>query len=65
LTFDFLLWAGPPVHGAYGWGRPTRRKKVITKQRKLKSGHGPHRGHGTKTNWPTDRWSQYNLKVVP
>jgi hypothetical protein len=39
------------------------KKKVIIKQRKLKSGHGPHRGSDTKTNWPNDRRSQGNLKL--
>jgi hypothetical protein len=42
-----------------GWITPTpRRKEVIVKQRKLKSGHP-----GTKTNWPIDRRSQYNLNL--
>jgi hypothetical protein len=50
------LWARPPCSWGYGWGHPTwKRKKVIVKQRKLKSDHVPHRGPGTKTNWPTDR----------
>jgi hypothetical protein len=62
LTFDFGL--DHPVHGGYGWGSPTpRRKKVICQTKKLKSGHGPHWVPGTKTNWPTDRRSQYNLKL--
>jgi hypothetical protein len=40
-----------------------RKKKVIVKQRKLKSGHGPHWGPSTKMNWPRDHWSQYNLNL--
>jgi hypothetical protein len=60
LTFDFDFGLVHPVHGRYGWGRPTwRRKKATVKQRKLKS--GPHKGPDTKMNWPTDRRSQYNL----
>jgi hypothetical protein len=31
--------------------------------KKLKSGYKPHWGPGTKTNWPTDRRSQCNLKL--
>jgi hypothetical protein len=27
------------------------KKKETVKQRKLKSGHEPHRGHNAKTNW--------------
>jgi hypothetical protein len=47
LTFDFDFGLDHPVDGGYGWGRPTwRRKKVIVKQRELKSGHGPHWGGG-------------------
>jgi hypothetical protein len=43
LAFDFDFALYHPVHGGYGWGRPTwRRKKVTVKQRKLKSGHEPH-----------------------
>jgi hypothetical protein len=35
----------------------------IVKQRKLKSGDGLQRGPYTKTNWPIDRRSQYNLNL--
>jgi hypothetical protein len=43
-------------------GRPTwRRKKVIATQRSVKSGHLLQMGPDTKTNWSTDRRSQYNL----
>jgi hypothetical protein len=60
LNFDFGL--DHPVQGGYGWGHPAwKRKKVIVRQRKLKSGHGPYRGPDTKMNWPTDHWAQYNL----
>jgi hypothetical protein len=56
LNFGFDFGLDHPVHGGYGWGRHTwRRKKVIVKQRKLISGHGPHRGLEIKKNWPTDR----------
>jgi hypothetical protein len=40
----------------------TEKKESNCQIKKLKSGHGPHWGPGTKTNWPTDRRSQYNLK---
>jgi hypothetical protein len=36
---------------------------LTVKQGKLKSAHGPYRGPGTKTNWPTDHRSQYNLNL--
>jgi hypothetical protein len=42
---------------------PYMKKKGIVKHRKLKSTHGPHREPTTKTNWPTDHQSQYNLKL--
>jgi hypothetical protein len=43
LTFDFGIGLDHPVHGGYGWGGPTpRRKKVIVKQWKFKSFHGLH-----------------------
>jgi hypothetical protein len=46
-------------------GRSTwRRKKVIVTQRNVKFGHLLQRGHATKTNWPTDRRSQYNLILI-
>jgi hypothetical protein len=36
LTFDFDFGLNRPVHGGYGWGRSTwKRKKIIVKQRKL------------------------------
>jgi hypothetical protein len=51
----------------YGWRIWMKasyiKKEVIVKQRKLKSGQGPHRGPDTKKNWPTDRRSQYNLNL--
>jgi hypothetical protein len=31
--------------------------------KKLKSGHLLQRGPDTKTNWPTERRSQYNLNI--
>jgi hypothetical protein len=62
LTFDFDFGLDHPVHGGYVCVRTTlKRKTVIVKQRKLKSGHGHHWGAGTKTNWLTDRRSQFNL----
>jgi hypothetical protein len=63
LTFDFDLGLDHPVHGRYGWGGPTPRKRNNCQTKKLKSGYGPHWGSGTKTNWPTDRRSQCNLKL--
>jgi hypothetical protein len=54
--FDFGL--DHPVHGGYGWGSPIpRTNKIIVKQRKLKS------EPGTKTNWPTDCRSKYNMNL--
>jgi hypothetical protein len=45
-------------------GEEERKKKESNCQtKKLKSGHGPHWGPGTKMNWPTDRRTQYNLKL--
>jgi hypothetical protein len=38
-----------------------KRKKVIVTQRNLTSGHPLQKGPDTKTNWPTDRRSQYSL----
>jgi hypothetical protein len=57
LTFDFGL--DHPVHGGYGRGSPTPRRRSNCQTKKLKSEWGP----GTKTNWPTDRRSQFNLKL--
>jgi hypothetical protein len=42
---------------------PYTKKKEIVKQRTLKSGHEPQRAPDTKTNWPTDRRSKYNLNL--
>jgi hypothetical protein len=61
LTVDFGL--DHPVHEGYGWGSPTPRRRSNCQTKKLKSGYGPQWGPGTKTNWPTDRWSQCNLKL--
>jgi hypothetical protein len=41
----------------------TEKKESSCQTKKLESGHGPHWGPGTKTNWPTDRRSQYSLKL--
>jgi hypothetical protein len=38
-----------------------KKKKGIVTQRNLTFGHPLKQGHDTKTNWPTDRRSQYNL----
>jgi hypothetical protein len=40
-----------------------RWRKVIVTQRNLKSCNLLHRGHDTKTDWPTGRRSQYNLNL--
>jgi hypothetical protein len=41
LTFDFDFGLDYPVHGRYGRGSPTsKRKKVIVKQTKINSGNG-------------------------
>jgi hypothetical protein len=61
FVFDFGLYH--PVHGGYGWGSPTPRRRSKCQTKKLKSGLGPHWGPGTKTNWPTDHGSQCNLKL--
>jgi hypothetical protein len=51
-TFNFDLGLDHPVHGEYGWGRPTwRRKKVTAKQRKLKSGGARHQDE--LADWPS------------
>jgi hypothetical protein len=45
-----------------GW--PTWKiKTVIVIQRNITSGHLLQKGQDTKTNWPTDYWSQYNLNL--
>jgi hypothetical protein len=54
------LWAGPPCSWGIWVRAPYTEKKEIVQQRKLKSGMVP----GTKTNWPTDHRSQYNLKCA-
>jgi hypothetical protein len=38
-------------------------KKEIVTQRNVTSGHPLQKRHGTKTNWPTDRRSQYNFNL--
>jgi hypothetical protein len=64
LTSDFDSGLDHPVHGGNGGGHPIRRRnKVTVTQKKIKSGHGPHRGPGTEKNWLTDRQSQYNLNL--
>jgi hypothetical protein len=63
LTFHFEFWLDHLVHGGYGWGSPTTRRQSNCQTKKLKSGYGLHWGCGTKTNWPTDRRSQCNLKL--
>jgi hypothetical protein len=63
LTFDFDCGLDHLVHGGYGWGSPTQRRRTNCQTKKLKSGYGPHWGPGTKTNWPTDRQSQCNFKL--
>jgi hypothetical protein len=45
-------------------GRPTWKiNKVIVTQRNVRSGHLLQKRKDTKTNWPTDRRSQYNLNL--
>jgi hypothetical protein len=51
------------VSQPYGRGSPTLRGRSNCQTKKLKSGYGPHWGLGTKTNSPTDRRSQCNLKL--
>jgi hypothetical protein len=63
LTLDFNFGLDHPVHGGYGWGSPTPWSRSNCQTKKLKSGYGPNYGPGTKTNWPTDRRSQCNLKL--
>jgi hypothetical protein len=63
LTFNFDFGLDHPLHGGYGWGSPTPRRRSNCQTNKLKSGYGPKWGTGTKTNWPTDRRSQCNLKL--
>jgi hypothetical protein len=46
------------VRGPY-----TEKTENNCQTKKLKSRNGPHWGPDTKTNWPTDRRSQYNLKL--
>jgi hypothetical protein len=48
--------------GDMGEGVPHREERNC-QTKKLKSGHGPHWGPDTNTNWPTVRRSQYNLKL--
>jgi hypothetical protein len=63
LTSDFDIGLDHPVHGGYGWGSPTPRRRSNCQTKKVKSGYGPHWGPDTKTNCPTDRRSQCNLKL--
>jgi hypothetical protein len=65
LTVHFHFVLDRPVHGGYGWGSPTPRRRSNCQTKKLKSGYVPHCGPGTKTNWQTrtDHWSQCNLKL--
>jgi hypothetical protein len=51
LSFDFDFGLDHPVHGGYGWASPTSRRWSNCQTKKLKS------------NWPTDRWLQCNLKL--
>jgi hypothetical protein len=53
LTSDFDIGLDHSVHGAYWWGSPTLRRRSYYQTKKL----------NTKTNWPTDRRSQCNLKL--
>jgi hypothetical protein len=39
------------------------KKKEIVTQRNVKSSHLLQKGPDTKTNWPTERRSQYNLNL--
>jgi hypothetical protein len=46
-------------------GRPAwRRKKVTVTQINVNSGHLLQKGPDTKTNWPSDRQSQYKLDLI-
>jgi hypothetical protein len=46
------------------WCPTWKNKKVIVTQINVTSGHRLQKGHDTKMNWPTERWSQYNLNLV-
>jgi hypothetical protein len=48
LTFHFDFGLEHPVHGRYGWGRPTPRRRSNCQTKKLKSGYGPYWGPGTR-----------------
>jgi hypothetical protein len=63
--FDFWLWlwAGSLCSWGYGWGSSTPRKRSNCQTKELKSSYGPHWGPGAKTNWPTHRRSQCDLKL--
>jgi hypothetical protein len=66
--FYVALHASHAVLPSCSWGiwvrEPyTEKKSRNCQTKKLKSGHGPPMGPGTKTNWPTDRRSQYNLNL--
>jgi hypothetical protein len=63
-TSDFDIGLDHPVHSGYGWGSPIPRRRSNCETKKLKSGYGPHWRPSTRTNWPTDRRSQCNLKVL-
>jgi hypothetical protein len=57
------LWAGSPCPCGI-WVRELYTEKTSNYQTQtLTSGYGPHCGTGTKTNWPTDHRSQFNLKL--
>jgi hypothetical protein len=40
LTSDFDIGLDHPVHGGYGWGSPTPRRRSNCQTKKLKSGYG-------------------------
>jgi hypothetical protein len=44
FTFDFDFGLDHPVHGGYGSGSPTPRRRSNCQTKKLKSGHRPHWG---------------------
>jgi hypothetical protein len=57
LTFDFYFVLDRPVHGGYGWGSPTPRKRSNCQTKKLKWGSAPRRtgrqtvGRNVTWNW--------------
>jgi hypothetical protein len=62
-TWTWIIALQTTDSSSHQRGRPTWKNKVIVTQRNITSGHSLQKGHDTKTNWPTDRRSQYNLNL--